>query len=352
MITTATHDTKRSEDVRARLNVLSEIPQEWRESVSRWSRMNRRKKAQIDGQWIPDRNEEYLLYQTLLGVWPVRSMDEVEAETFKKRIKDYMLKAAREAKANTSWISPNTTYEEGLLKFVGAILSPFSENQFLRDFVPFQEKLSYLGMLNSISQSLLKITCPGIPDFYQGTELWDFSLVDPDNRSPVNFEIRRKRLAALKKRMELAGSALPEFVRDLVRKWRDGSVKLYVTMKALHFRRENRLLFQEGSYIPLVGSGDLKEHLCAFARRGGEEVVLVAVPRFLSGLIRNLEEIPLGESIWKDSCLLLPEEISGKTFRNIFTGETLQQTETNRERALPLCQVFSNFPVAMLEGIR
>jgi (1->4)-alpha-D-glucan 1-alpha-D-glucosylmutase len=351
MIATATHDTKRSEDVRARLNVLSEIPEEWRQGLLRWSRINKRRKSVVDGQWIPDRNEEYLIYQTLVGAWPMGAMNDMEHEMFKQRIKDYMLKAVREAKVNTSWISPNLPYEENLMKFIDAILSPSSSNYFLIDFETFQKKISQFGMLNSLSQTLLKITCPGIPDFYQGTELWDLSLVDPDNRRPVNFEIRSKRLAELKKRMERAGSSLTEFSRDLVRDWRDGSIKLYVTLKALHFRRENHLLFQEGSYIPLVGSGDLKEHLCAFSRGRGEEAVLVAVPRFLVRLAKNPDEMPFGESVWGDSCVLIPGEIPGKAFRNIFTGETLQRIEKNGEGALPLHKVFSNFPVAMLERI-
>jgi (1->4)-alpha-D-glucan 1-alpha-D-glucosylmutase len=351
MITTATHDTKRSEDVRARLAVLSEIPHEWRESVIRWGRMNRRKKTLIDGQGVPDRNEEYLLYQTLVGIWPIDSMSEAEYETFKKRIRDYMLKAVREAKVNTSWISPNIPYEENLMNFIDALLSPSSSNYFLIDFENFQKKVSAFGMLNSLSQTLLKMTCPGIPDSYQGTELWDFSLVDPDNRRPVNFEIRSKKLAELKNRMETAGSSLAEFARDLARERRDGSIKLYVTFKALHFRRENRLLFQEGSYIPLIGGDNLKEHLCAFARRRGEEVVLVAVPRFLTRLVRNPDEMPFGESVWGDSSVLIPADIPGKTFRNIFTGETLQRIEKNGEGTLPLREVFLNFPVAMLEKI-
>jgi (1->4)-alpha-D-glucan 1-alpha-D-glucosylmutase len=354
MIATATHDTKRSEDVRARLDVVSEIPHEWRESVFRWSRMNRRKKSQMDGQWIPDRNEEYLLYQTLLGVWPVRPMDDNDREIFLIRIKDYMLKAAREAKVNTSWISPNRSYEEGLLQFVDAILSLSAENPFLRDFEFFQKKISYWGMFNSISQTLLKITCPGIPDFYQGTELWDFSLVDPDNRRPVDFEIRGKRLAEMKatmKRMERAGLSLEEFAKDLVRDWRDGSIKLYVTLQALHFRKDNGLLFQDGSYAPLVARGDLQEHVCAFARRRGEKVVLVAVPRFLVRLIRSPDGIPFGESAWGDAGILIPPEIPGITFRNVFTGELLQRIKKNREGVLPLHQVFSNFPVALLEKI-
>jgi (1->4)-alpha-D-glucan 1-alpha-D-glucosylmutase len=337
--------------VKARLGVLSEIPHEWRESVTRWGRMNRRKKSLIDGQEVPDRNEEYLLYQTLAGAWPIDPMSQAEYEIFKERIRDYMLKAVREAKVNTSWINPNLPYEENLMKFIDAILSPSSSNYFLTDFETFQKKISTFGMLNSLSQVLLKITSPGIPDFYQGTELWDLSLVDPDNRRPVNFELRSKRLAELKKRMVMAGSSLPEFSRDLVREGRDGSIKLYVTLKALHFRRDNRLLFQEGSYIPLVGSGDLKEHLCAFARRRGEEVVLVAVPRFLTGLVKNPDEMPFSESVWGDSCVLVPAEIPGETFRNIFTGETVPRVEKNGEGALPLHQVFSNFPVAMLEKI-
>lgn len=351
MISTATHDTKRSEDVRARLAALSEIPHEWRESVIRWGRMNRKKKPLIEGHPVPDRNEEYLLYQTLVGVWPVDPMDGTEYEIFKKRIEDYMLKAAREAKVNTSWISPNLLYEENLLKFIDAILSPAPSNTFLVDFENFQKKISCFGMVNSLSQTLLKITCPGIPDFYQGTELWDFSLVDPDNRRPVDYGIRQERLAGLKKRMEIAGSHLNGFARDLIREWRDGSIKLYVTFKALQLRREKYLLFQEGSYVPLAGDGDLKEHLCAFSRRRGEEVILVVVPRFLNRLVKNLEEMPFGESVWGDSCVLIPEEIPGKTFRNIFTGETLQRREKDGEGALLLREVFSNFPVALLEKI-
>jgi (1->4)-alpha-D-glucan 1-alpha-D-glucosylmutase len=351
MITTATHDTKRSEDVKARLGVLSEIPHEWRDSVIRWGRMNRKRKSLIDGQGVPDRNEEYLLYQTLVGIWPIYPMSEAEYEIFKARIREYMLKAVREAKVNTSWISPNLPYEENLMKFIDAILSPSSSNYFLGDFETFQKKISSFGMLNSLSQTLLKITCPGIPDFYQGTELWDLSLVDPDNRRSVNFETRSERLAELKKKMEMAGSGLPEFARDLVREWRDGSIKLYVTLKALHFRRKNPLLFREGSYVPLMGNGDLRDHLCAYARRRGEEVVLVAVPRFLTRLVNHPDEMPFGESVWGNSSALIPGEIPGKTFRNIFTGETLRRIEKNGEGALPLREVFSNFPVAMLEKI-
>jgi len=349
MITTATHDTKRSEDVRARLDVLSEIPHEWRESVIRWGRMNRRKKSVMDGQWVPDRNEEYLLYQTLVGVWPLFSMGETEYDIFRTRIKDYMLKAVREAKVNTSWISPNLPYEENLLKFIDLILSPSPNNFFLIDIENVQKRISPFGMLNSLSQTLLKITCPGIPDFFQGTEIWDLRLVDPDNRRPVDFDLRRKMLVELKKKIALAGENLKELARDLVREWRDGSVKLYVTFKALSFRRENLLLFGEGAYIPLEGKGNLKEHICAFARQREEKVVLTIVPRLLTRLVRDVDEMPLGREVWGDSSIAIPGEIDGDEFKNILTGEVLKKIEGEGEGTLALGEVFAHFPVALLE---
>jgi (1->4)-alpha-D-glucan 1-alpha-D-glucosylmutase len=351
MITTMTHDAKRSEDVRARLNVLSEIPGEWRESFLRWSRMNKKKKRVIDGQWIPDRNEEYLLYQTLVGVWPLDPMTGEDYETFKGRIKEYMLKAAREAKVNTSWISPNRFYEEGLLDFIDAVLDPSPYNPFLTDFGPLQERVSYFGMFNSLSQILLKITSPGIPDFYQGTEIWNFFLVDPDNRRPVDFTLRKEMLRKLEEEGIRAESDRLQFTRDLLKEWRDGSVKLYLTRKALRHRKEKHRLFMEGSYVPLEGEGALKEYLCAFCRQREEEEVLVVVPRFLTHVVRNPTGMPLGEEVWRDTRILLPDEISGETFHNVFTGERLTAREENGKKRLNLCEVFASFPVAMLERI-
>jgi (1->4)-alpha-D-glucan 1-alpha-D-glucosylmutase len=349
LIATTTHDTKRSEDVRARLNVISEIPEEWRECVVRWSRINKKKKSVAEGQWIPDRNEEYLLYQTLLGVWPIHPMSETDDDVFRKRIKDYMLKAVREAKINTSWISPNLSYEEGLLKFIDAILSPVRNNPFLKDFLPFQEKVAYFGMLNSLSQTLLKITSPGIPDFYQGTEIWDFSLVDPDNRRLVDFDIRKEMFTALKKKMAMSEPDLTGFVEDLVEEWKDGSIKLYVTSKALNYRRENESLFLDGSYLPLAGDGELRDHLCAFARQKEERVVLVIVPRFLSRLLKSTDAMPLGREVWGDSRIVIPDEIAGEKFINIFTGETLPLGEQEGQKGLSLGDAFAHFPMAFLE---
>jgi (1->4)-alpha-D-glucan 1-alpha-D-glucosylmutase len=350
LIATSTHDTKRSEDVRARLNVLSEIPKEWGKCLYQWSRTNKRKKSMIDGQLVPDRNEEYLLYQTLLGVWPIQPMNEPDYEIFKKRIRDYMLKAIREAKDNSSWISPNTPYEDALLKFIDAILSHREKNPFLKDFEILQKKVSYFGMFNSLSQTLLKITSPGTPDFYQGAEVWDFSLVDPDNRRPVNFDIRKDMLKVLKKKMTTNGIDLLGFVRELVQKWSDGSIKLYVTFRSLNDRNKNHQLFMDGGYIPLVSDGEHKEHVCAYARKKEGKVVLVVVPRFLTSLIQ-MNELPFGKTTWEDSWLVMPREIAAVRFSNIFTDETIGLVERDGKAALSLDQVFANFPVAMLEAI-
>ncbi len=348
MITTMTHDTKRSEDVRARLDVLSEIPDEWRECLTRWSRTNKSKKSTLEGQWVPGRNEEYLLYQTLLGVWPDTPMNDKEHEVFKNRIRDYMLKATREAKVHTSWISPNFPYEEALLKFIDTVLS---SHLFKSDFQILQKKVAYFGMFNSLGQTLLKMTSPGIPDFYQGTEIWDFSLVDPDNRRPVNFNLRKELLAALKKKIESPGLDLKEFVRDLIRQWKDGTPKLYVIYKTLNYRKENDLLFRDGSYVPLESEGNLKEYVCAFARQKEEKTVLVIVPRFLTHLIRDTGEVPLGKNVWEESWVVLPKEINGGTFRNLFTDETIEKVKRDGEGLLSLGEVFANFPVAMLEKV-
>ncbi len=350
LIATSTHDTKRSEDVRARLNVLSEFPKEWKKCLSQWSRINKWKKSMIDGQLVPDRNEEYLLYQTLLGVWPIHPLNEPDYEIFKNRIKDYMLKATREAKENSSWISPNTPYEDALLIFIDAILSHRQKNPFLKDFEAFQKKVSYFGMLNSLSQTLLKITSPGVPDFYQGTEIWDLSLVDPDNRRPVDFDIRKEMLQVLKNKMATNGLDLRGFARELVQGWSDGSIKLYVISKSLNYRKENYQLFMDGTYIPLMGDGDLKEHICAFARRAQGKVLLVIVPRFLTHLAKSTDKLPSAKELWGNSSIVIPEEIAGNKFRNIFTEETVRTVTRDGKIVLMLSDIFASFPVAMLES--
>ena len=348
LITTSTHDTKRSEDVRARLNVLSEIPGEWQRCLSRWSRLNRKKKLVVHGRMVPDRNEEYLLYQTLLGVWPANRMTAAEYEEFTARIRDYMLKATREAKVDTNWISPNVPYEEALLKFIDAVLASSSANTFLKDFDILQKKVAYLGMFNSLSQTLLKITSPGVPDFYQGTETWDFSLVDPDNRRPIDFVIKKQMLARLKKELTRPNADSVGLARKLLRTWPDGLIKLYVTFISLSYRKMHHRLFEEGAYVPLTVDGQLVEHVCAFARHGEGDTVLVIVPRFLTYLVRSVNHLPLGQKVWKGSGVVLPEETLGSNFINIFTGETIQAAKQHEKRILSLGEVFANFPVALL----
>lgn len=340
MNATSTHDTKRSEDVRARINVLSEIPELWAEKVSQWRKWNSVFKPVVDKNPVPDDNTELFLYQTLLGAWPLM---ESEVPDFIDRFKAYVIKAAREAKTYTRWLAPDKRYENALLQFVTAILTPGEKNYFLTDFQELHKFTSYHGALNSLAQVLLKITAPGLPDFYQGTELWDFSLVDPDNRRPVNFEQRASILSSLlheEKKGDLA-----ELARNLLASWYDGRVKMYLTYKALNFRRRWQGLFCDGEYIPLESRGR-DRHVCAFARRLEDIWVLVAVPRLTVGVTGEpgMElEPPLGEKYWAQTKLKLPAE-SPSQWQNIFTGEEISASE---DKDLSLAEVWRNFPVAL-----
>ena len=295
MLATSTHDTKRSEDVRARISVLSELPEQWRKALTRWSRWNRRKKIDVDGKPAPHRNEEYLLYQTLLGVWPFEPTKDEGRTTkderneqillrpwslrpsseFVERIQAYMVKAIREAKVNTSWLNPNTNYDEAVRAFVAAILEDTPGNRFLADFRSLHATVAHFGAFNALSQTLLKLTSPGVPDIYQGSEIWDFSLVDPDNRRPVDYDLRAWWLGEL---VNPPGSRA-DLARALVDSKADGRIKLYLTHRALRFRRDHAELFRAGSYVPLEATGDAGEHIVAFARA-------LAAPSPASGHVR------------------------------------------------------------------
>jgi (1->4)-alpha-D-glucan 1-alpha-D-glucosylmutase len=268
---------------------------------------------------------------------------------FTQRIRDYMLKATREAKINSSWINPDASYENALLAFIDAILLRSSSNNFLKDFPAIQKKVAYFGMLNALSQTLLKITSPGVPDFYQGTEMWDFSLVDPDNRRPVDFNVRRKALEKLKKRMAERGEDRGNLVRELLRTWNDGTIKLYVTFLSLNYRRENSLLFRDGGYMPLAADGSLKENVCAFARFAENNAALVVVPRLMTRLVKSVKKMQFEARTWRDTAVVIPDEISGGAYRNIFTDEVLTEVEQNGTKRLPLAELFAKFPVALLE---
>ncbi len=340
MNATSTHDTKRSEDVRARINVLAERPKEWAAHLRRWSRWNKSHRRPVNGRLVPTPSEEVMLYQNLLGAWP---LDENEVPSFRERFRGFVQKAAREAKLYTSWHRVDSEHEAALEAFVDAILTPAEENPFLTDFLRLQKKLAFYGAFHSLGQLVLKIAVPGVPDFYQGTEVWDFSLVDPDNRRPVSFAQRVQWLDELKRREKEDPTAL---IAELVAHWPDGRIKLFTTWRGLNFRREHRELFLEGEYLPLAGTGKAARHICAFARCFQKQWALAVAPRQLSHLTAP-EQPPLGYSVWGRSLLVLPEG-APRHWRNVFTGERLTAATRHRKRTLRLSHIFMSFPVALL----
>ncbi|HEY7154233.1 MAG TPA: malto-oligosyltrehalose synthase [Gemmataceae bacterium] len=344
--TTSTHDTKRGEDVRARISVLSEMPDAWRERLEHWSRMNESHRVQVEDEPAPDRNVEYLLYQTLLGAWPVEPCGEEEYAEFVGRIQAYMEKATHEAKVHTSWINPNADYDDALRQFVGRILDPAVSSTFLDDLHAFQRGISRYGFFNALAQTLLKITAPGTPDTYQGTELWDFSLVDPDNRRPVDYEKRRQLLGELLERA-CEPQSRGDLAAELVESMADGRIKLYVTALALRCRRAHPGLFSVGSYFAIEPVGPKAEHVFSFVRRHTERAALVAVPRLIAKLLPDSAGLPHGSEVWGETMLPLPEELAGRSWHSLFTGETLTARQHQGRPALSAAQVFGCFPVAL-----
>ncbi len=335
LIATSTHDTKRGEDVRSRINALSEIPDQWEKQIREWSRINRKRKRRVKGLDVPERNDEYFLYQTLVGAWP---FEEREFPEFVKRIRDYVIKAVREAKVHTAWLKPDEDYEDAYLSFLNNILEP--GNPFLKAFLPFQSKVAHCAVYTGLSQTLIKITSPGVPDFYQGCELWDLNLVDPDNRRSVDYEKRKAFLEDIKGKAEKDTGQL---IGELLSTKEDGRIKLYLIHEALKVRRENKILFQEGEYVPLDTAGQFKEHVVAFARcKEGKWAVAVA-PRFFFGLAGEGNH-PLGLDTWKDTELLFPAEAPEK-WRNALTGE-----ELGGAGRLAVAEILGEFPVALLMG--
>jgi (1->4)-alpha-D-glucan 1-alpha-D-glucosylmutase len=342
LLTSSTHDTKRSEDVRARIAVLSELPREWRAAVNRWARLNRRGKTRVEGASAPDRNDEYLFYQTLLGAW---SWDaEAPDEEFVARIEAFMLKAARESQVHTSWVNPDPAYEDALQQFVRTALDVSRPNPFLEDFAALREIVAHAGAINALAQQLLKLTSPGVPDIYQGTEVWDQSLVDPDNRRPVDYARRTRLLRGLARRRP--GRRL---AADLLETKADGRVKLYLTSQALACRAAYPDLFARGDYIPLAMGGAAADHVVAFARRDAENEFITVVPRLVVGLTRKELVDPIGPEIWGDTRLLLPDAEPGTRYRDVFCGETVKVYTSDDGAMLPIAEVFVAFPFALLE---
>ncbi|CAB4244060.1 Maltooligosyl trehalose synthase [Methylacidimicrobium sp. AP8] len=329
---TMTHDAKRGEDARARLNVLAELPEEWAELLARWNRINAGKKATIGDLLVPDANAEYLIYQALLGSWPWRSE---EMEEFRERLKAYFVKASREARSFSGWQRPNRLYEEGCCAFIDRILDAEEGKEFLAAFLPFQRKIARYGVYNSFSQLLLKVAAPGVPDFYQGTEFWDLSFVDPDNRRPVDFELRRRTLAEIRREGDR-----PEYRREILAHPEDGKIKLFLTHKALQARRLAPELFGSGSYEPLSFAGAKADHAFGFLRSWGRQHLLAIVPRFVTALVPP-EQAPVGAETWGDTSAVLPESLAA-FWRCAFTG--------NRRRwqgGAPLAEAMAELPVAL-----
>lgn len=333
MNTTATHDTKRGEDTRARIAVLSELPQEWERHLRQWNRINTSLKKRVRRRLVPDKNDEYFLYQTLLGAYPLQPF---EKNDFAQRIRDYAIKAVREAKVHTGWLKPDSAYEEAYLAFIDGLFD--KHHPFFSDFLPFQEKIAFYGMLNSLSQVLIKATCPGVPDIYQGCEFWDLSLVDPDNRRPVDYAIRHQNLSTLKKSAEVDPA---ELLKELRAHWQDGRIKLYLTWRCLQARRQQAEIFLEGDYVPLKIKGSGVSSLLAYARTWENHSAIVVAPRLLSGLV-DPGTWPLGERVWGDTEITLPEKMKG-FWRDCLSGRSLSGGDT-----LSVGRLLRDLPCALL----
>jgi (1->4)-alpha-D-glucan 1-alpha-D-glucosylmutase len=345
--TSSTHDTKRSEDVRARIDVLSEIPDVWEAHVTTWAELNRGKRHHDDEHPAPAPGDEYLLYQTLVGAWPLGALEGEAHQDFVARIQAYMEKATREAKEHTSWIEPNETYDAGLKEFVAAILDRGGPNPFVDDLLRLTPVVARMGMLNSLAQTLVKLAAPGVPDVYQGQELWDLSLVDPDNRRPVDYETRRRLLRELRGRLEDGDTAA--LARELVECWEDGRIKLYLTHRALALRNALPETFLRGEYVPLEPEGARAEHVFAFARRGGGAEVVAAVPRLPATLMRDRGFALPDAEAWRDTRIGGGGGTLEGRWRNVLTGAEVEGRPGDGGAALAADELFADFPVALLE---
>ena len=325
LLATSTHDSKRSEDVRARMLAISEIPPLWGRSLQKWRTTNRRFKKQIDDAEAPDAGEEYLLYQTLLGTWPV-DLDGAPVPSvgpkFIARIQRYMAKALKEAKLNTSWIQPNENWDDAMQEFVARILEAGPRNKFLPVFLPVAAEIARLGAINSLAQTVIKLTAPGVPDIYQGTEIWDDSLVDPDNRRPIDYARRREMLTQIEN--------VP--ANELIQCWPDGRIKMRLTQRLLHLRRENPELFREGIYEPINFGGAFADCAIGFVRRHRDGAIIVIVPRLSS----RVGFPPIGDR-WQDTHVILPAGLSD--LRDVFSDRKVRVENSQLRLAVAMSQL-------------
>ena len=333
----STHDTKRGEDVRARISVIAEDPQAWEQKVWHWHRLNRHHRTRLGWRDAPSRNDEYLLYQVILGTAPFADL---RGDDFLERLGAYLIKACREAKQESSWLAPDEAYEQAFTRFAERILDPDLSRAFLDDFLPYFRRISFYGIFNSLAQTLLKITAPGIPDLYQGSELWALQFVDPDNRRPVDFGARMSMLEEIEAGLARHPAAL---VDALASHPEDGRIKLYLTLQALRLRREHPALFLEGSYEPLQASGKRAGNVIAFARRHEGLTAVVAVTRFPSQ-VQPVRSLRIDPERWEDTRLTLPPagDRAGQ-WSEVLSGERLPI-----DSVLPVGELFRRLPVALL----
>jgi len=332
LLATSTHDSKRSEDVRARMLAISEIPPLWGRSLQKWRTTNGRFKKQINDAEAPDAGEEYLLYQTLLGTWPI-DLDGAPVPSvgpkFIARIQRYMAKALKEAKLNTSWIQPNENWDDAMQEFVARILEAGPRNKFLPAFLPVAAEIARLGAINSLAQTAIKLTAPGVPDIYQGTEIWDDSLVDPDNRRPIDYARRREMLTQIEN--------VP--ASELMQCWPDGRIKMRLTQRLLHLRRENPELFREGIYQPINFGGAFVDCAIGFVRRHRDRAIIVIVPRLSSRV-----GFPPISDRWQDTHVVLPAGMSN--LRDVFSDRNVRAENSQ----LRLAVAMSQLPFAVLQN--
>jgi (1->4)-alpha-D-glucan 1-alpha-D-glucosylmutase len=340
MLATSTHDSKRGEDVRTRIDALSEMPAVWRLALRRWRQVNRRHSIDLGGRQAPSRNDEYLLYQTLLGAWPTVPLDVHSLADFRGRIKAYMQKAAREAKVHTSWLNPDTNYESALDHFIDRLLASPDNNRFIDAFLPLQRRVARIGCVNSLAQTLVKLTSPGVPDTYQGTETWNLDLVDPDNRRAVDFTTRARLLR------ELNDDPARDIAETLLARWPDGRVKLWLTWRLLELRRRRDAWFARAGYMPVATEGEHAQRVCAYARSLDNDLLLCVVPRLWSNLVGDSEAWPVG-AIWGDTTLTLPR--GARLWRNVLTGARVAAEPSARTGRLVVADALATFPVGVFE---
>jgi (1->4)-alpha-D-glucan 1-alpha-D-glucosylmutase len=344
MLSLSTHDTKRSADVRARINVLSEIPQQWQDAVLRWQRLNRFKKTKMN-RIVIARNDEYLFYQILIGTWPLTSLTDAESADYQDRIKSYMIKAIREAKQYSSWLNPNEDYEQAVGQFVRRCLDASVNPLFLRDFTEFERRIRKPGLYNALAQAVLHLTSPGVPDIYQGNELWQFTLVDPDNRRPVDFNKNKQLLTEMEAMLAKPGLERPQFIGSLLENMEDGRIKLFVIMQCLYFRGQYAALFRDGEYLKINVHGTGADQLLAFARKDQNNLAIIVVPRLMTHLLnQSLDDV------WADTWLELPDN-APRHYQELFSQCRI--TAEPGEDYLQLCvhAPLKLFPLAILSGI-